>query len=399
MEKEKRYREILKLLQQLRERPLSEQEWKQLERDAADDAFLSDALQGLRQVSHREMRKHLLSLEKRLEAEVRPAHRTYAFWYRAAGVAAVIVLMAASWLIWESQSEQTGLAENVVENPEPETTGETTNAASQTYDEPIPGQENTSGDESGRATDTDPGNVTNGTSSGDAYRDTRAAGARTSEDDMSTEKEAVASGTDPEQAPSESGDAGANNAIQEPSGKSELPPRQARDAQSDMPAVEIRKPPLTDGIAIPSSSARKEEPGQAEEKARSTYSLTEIVESEISIPNARDTIPYDTTQSSDMSRSSGPAGRAFARPVTGEKMYARYIAENLSYPQAARDAGIHGEVMLEFLLKPDGTPHEFKVVQSLGYGCDEEAIRLIREGPKWNVKEAQVPVGVYTVEF
>ena len=30
-----------------------------------------------------------------------------------------------------------------------------------------------------------------------------------------------------------------------------------------------------------------------------------------------------------------------------------------------------------------GNLSDFKIIKSLGYGCDEEAIRLIKEGPAW----------------
>lgn len=72
-----------------------------------------------------------------------------------------------------------------------------------------------------------------------------------------------------------------------------------------------------------------------------------------------------------------------ATPEGGLKAYGNYIQREMIYPQAAKEAGIAGIVNVQFLVKPDGSPTDFRIINSLGYGCDEEAIRLIREGPKW----------------
>ena len=94
----------------------------------------------------------------------------------------------------------------------------------------------------------------------------------------------------------------------------------------------------------------------------------------------------------------GP-GRALATPVRGEKHYSRYLKKNLVMPEAAVAAGISGKVELEFTLDAEGRPDDIKVVRSLGYGCDDEAIRLVREGPAWDVEQAQVPIGRISIRF
>jgi len=90
---------------------------------------------------------------------------------------------------------------------------------------------------------------------------------------------------------------------------------------------------------------------------------------------------------------------ALATPIGGWKSYYKYIRNNIMVPVAAKDSSIVGTVYLEFDLKEDGSPHNFRITQSLGYGCDEEATRLVREGPKWDVKKAQVPIGSLSVDF
>ena len=92
-----------------------------------------------------------------------------------------------------------------------------------------------------------------------------------------------------------------------------------------------------------------------------------------------------------------------AAPAGGGDAYDLYVTQNLVYPQAAVDNQIVGNVIVEFNIDPSGNVGNFTIVQSLGSGCDEEAIRLIREGPNWvPATRDGVPVDSrvqYTVEF
>ena len=49
------------------------------------------------------------------------------------------------------------------------------------------------------------------------------------------------------------------------------------------------------------------------------------------------------------------------------------------YPEAARRAWIEGTVVLEFTIGINGKATDIKVTQSLGFGCDEAAIKAIKE--------------------
>ncbi|MBK7869424.1 MAG: TonB family protein [Saprospiraceae bacterium] len=83
---------------------------------------------------------------------------------------------------------------------------------------------------------------------------------------------------------------------------------------------------------------------------------------------------YGTKKKRD--QASSRISRAFPEPRDGFNRLERYIRKNLNYPRAARNNQIEGNVMLTFQIQPNGTPSDFKVLQSLGYGCDEEAIPL-----------------------
>jgi len=61
----------------------------------------------------------------------------------------------------------------------------------------------------------------------------------------------------------------------------------------------------------------------------------------------------------------------------------KYLFENIRFPEAARQAGISGIVVVSFGVYPDGSLHDIKVITGLGNGCDEEALRVIESMPDW----------------
>lgn len=73
-----------------------------------------------------------------------------------------------------------------------------------------------------------------------------------------------------------------------------------------------------------------------------------------------------------------------ARPAGGYKAYYQYLERNLTYPPQALDNRIEGKVTVRFAVDTTGQLSDFRVVRSLGYGCDEEVIRLVKEGPAWS---------------
>jgi protein TonB len=60
-----------------------------------------------------------------------------------------------------------------------------------------------------------------------------------------------------------------------------------------------------------------------------------------------------------------------------------YLNKNIHYPDAARENGIQGRVIVQFVVNEDGGISEAQVVRGIGGGCDEEALRVVRNMPKW----------------
>ncbi len=60
-----------------------------------------------------------------------------------------------------------------------------------------------------------------------------------------------------------------------------------------------------------------------------------------------------------------------------------FIAKNIKYPPMARESGIQGRVFVNFVVEPNGSVSNVKVLRGIGGGCDEEAIRVVETMPKW----------------
>lgn len=72
-----------------------------------------------------------------------------------------------------------------------------------------------------------------------------------------------------------------------------------------------------------------------------------------------------------------------AEPVGGLRAYDKYLEDNKQYPQQALDNDVKGRVVVGFDVGISGELSNFVVIRSLGYGCDDEVIRLVKEGPQW----------------
>ena len=67
----------------------------------------------------------------------------------------------------------------------------------------------------------------------------------------------------------------------------------------------------------------------------------------------------------------------------GEKALYKWLGENIKYPQAAKETGISGTVIVTFIIEKDGSITGIKVLKDIGGGCGEEASRVIKLMPKW----------------
>ena len=67
----------------------------------------------------------------------------------------------------------------------------------------------------------------------------------------------------------------------------------------------------------------------------------------------------------------------------GEKELLHYIDKNLKYPESAIATNIQGKVIVRFLVTKTGTVDSVEVLKSLNPACDKEAVRVIKNLPKF----------------
>ena len=90
---------------------------------------------------------------------------------------------------------------------------------------------------------------------------------------------------------------------------------------------------------------------------------------------------------------STPTVMELAAPEGGRRGFKQYLEQNLQYPQEALNNQIEGKVTVQFTIGMTGQLTDFRVIRGLGFGCDEEVIRLIKKGPKWNpTKKNEAPI-------
>ena len=70
------------------------------------------------------------------------------------------------------------------------------------------------------------------------------------------------------------------------------------------------------------------------------------------------------------------------------------IQQLITYPEMALNAGIEGRVVVQFIIDVNGNVNDPIVVRGIGGGCDEEAVRAVREAKFIPGKQRGKPVRV-----
>ena len=62
----------------------------------------------------------------------------------------------------------------------------------------------------------------------------------------------------------------------------------------------------------------------------------------------------------------------------------KFLQKNLRYPSPAVNANVMGKVYMQFVVGQDGNISKVDVLKGIGFGCDEEAERVVKLMPKWS---------------
>ena len=61
----------------------------------------------------------------------------------------------------------------------------------------------------------------------------------------------------------------------------------------------------------------------------------------------------------------------------GTDAFYRSVINEIRYPKTARESGIEGQVIVQFIVEKDGKLSNVQAIEGIGGGCDEEAVRVI----------------------
>ena len=61
----------------------------------------------------------------------------------------------------------------------------------------------------------------------------------------------------------------------------------------------------------------------------------------------------------------------------------KFVKENIKFPAEAQENNVHGKLMVSVVVEKDGSLSDIKIKKGLGYGLDEEIVRIIKMMPKW----------------
>lgn len=67
----------------------------------------------------------------------------------------------------------------------------------------------------------------------------------------------------------------------------------------------------------------------------------------------------------------------------GMSAFMKFLRKNLRYPERAAEAGVGGKVLVSFVVEKDGRLTDIRIVRGIGFGCDEEAARVLKKSPAW----------------
>ena len=67
----------------------------------------------------------------------------------------------------------------------------------------------------------------------------------------------------------------------------------------------------------------------------------------------------------------------------GLQALSQFIADNIKYPQLAKENNITGRVFVSFVVEKDGRVGQVKILRDIGGGCGNEAVRVVKLMPKW----------------
>jgi hypothetical protein len=152
--------------------------------------------------------------------------------------------------------------------------------------------------------------------------------------------------------------------------------------------VESENDAVNNALSTPASPSVASAPVQAEAETKDDVAVAEeqfsrkekaedIAADKKDAMKAKSSTAQKPPLSSD--RMPGRGNANAVEPVDYEMVALQdYLRRNARLPEAARQNNVSGFVRVSFRLNKNREPKNFKILHSLEYGCDEEAMRLLK---------------------
>ena len=132
-----------------------------------------------------------------------------------------------------------------------------------------------------------------------------------------------------------------------------------------------------------------DEPEQVENGIISDDSFAHASETEKTTPAVK-----STTKTSEKAVESSDPKKVFTGKVYdlvdempsfpgGPAELMKWLSSHIQYPAIARESCIQGTVIVAFIVEPDGSVSNAKLVRSVDPCIDQEALRVVLQMPKW----------------
>jgi len=331
---------------------------------AREDPFLADALEGYAGLPEADHAQRMEQLKKRLAGRRESRKPIRIWWPRIAAAAAVLLLAVAGFWWINTGNREAGVAQEMEAPAPPEADALPADTLTEKAPTPTPTTKSEDRTPKLRSAPNPPGN----------------------------KKRRAAPMAEPRPSAAEEDLAGA-----EPTDRME---RTTVRTRSDVPAGRILSGQVTNAEGDPLVGAtiflpRPERIATTDLNGYFNLPIPDTVPAELIVSytgfqSRRVAMPDTNFQRIALQPGSAPlteaqtrTSRQPAEPMGGYLRLKQYLAAGKRYPVQAAENNIRGTVILSFRVDENGRPRDIRVEQSLGYGCDAEALRLLQEGPDW----------------
>jgi periplasmic protein TonB len=166
-----------------------------------------------------------------------------------------------------------------------------------------------------------------------------------------------------------------------PINKEELPPPPPEPPKPKVDQIKFPPP-----VVVPAEEVRDEEPPTVEELKVADPGQKTIEgdpNADIVIDEPVGEAPKQAEVTEDNSIRDFASVEVLPNPPGGMQGWGKYLQKNLKYPPIARENNITGRVIMSFVVEKNGQLTDIKVLRGIGGGCDEEAVRVLKNAPAW----------------